>query len=165
MKWNFVTAYAISVKIVSLNLSYQIHQWQNHHILSTITILNFRKFWHCNQERVVLLDLQSNTFSGLHLFLWQKVCFVNVWQADILNRFLVSIFHKAIFHKIENEFLLEQSFLIWQFSPKTFDLQIHWKCLCKIDLSSLITSKVFSVTISELPHLLHANVQLDIFLL
>ena len=165
MKWSSKTAYEKSVKIVSLNLSYQIHQWQNHRILSSFTILNFQKFWHCNQERVVLLDLQSKTYSCLRLFLFQKVRFVNVREADILNHFLVSIFHKEFFHKIENEFFVEQSFFIWFLSPKPSDLQIHWKCLCKMNLSSLIWWKVFSVAISELPQLLHAKVRLDIFLL
>ena len=137
----------------------------NHRILSSFTILNFHKFWHCNQERVVLLDLQSKTYSCLHLFWFQKVRFGNVRQADILNQFLVCIFHNEFFHKIGNEFFLEQSFLIWFLSPTPFGLQIHWKCLCKMDLSSLITWKVFSVTISELLQLLHANVRLDVFLL
>ena len=141
MKWSSKTAYEKSVKIVSLNLSYQIHQWQNHRILSSFTIQNFQKFWHCNQERVVLLDLQSKTYSCLHLFLFQKVRFVNVRQADILNHFLISIFHKELFHKIENEFFLEQSFLIWFLSPTPFGLQIHWKCLCKRDLSNFNNMK------------------------
>ena len=165
MKWNCNTAHEIFVKKVSLNASYRIDQGQNHQILSSFTILNLHKFWHCNQERLVLLEMQSNTYSCLHLFLFQKVRFVNVRQADILNHFLVSIFHKEFFHKIENEFFVEQSFFIWFLSPKPSDLQIHWKCLCKMNLSSLIWWKVFSVAISELPQLLHANVRLDIFLL
>ena len=144
MKRSFKTAYENSVKKVSLNLSYQIHQWQNNHVLSSFTILNFHKFWKCNEEKVVLLDLQSNTFSCHQIFLFQKARFVNVRQADIHNLSLVSVFHKAIFLKIEIEFFPEHSFLVWFLSPKTFDLQIPWKCLCKTDLSSLITWKMFS---------------------
>ena len=56
-------------------------------------------------------------------------------------------------------------FIVWILSTKPFDLQIHWKCLCQTDLSSLITWKVFSVKFSEIPQLLHVNVRLDIFLL
>ena len=111
-KMKLQTAYELSVKLVSLNLSYQIHQWQNHHILGSFTILNFHRFWQCNQERVVFLDLQSNTFSCLHLVLFHNFRFVNVRHADNHNLFSFPFFTKQIFIELKLNFFLSSLFCL-----------------------------------------------------
>ena len=73
MKWSCKTAYETSVKKVSLNLSYQIHQWQITafyvpspywiSISSGIVIRIGLSFWTCNQKLILVF-----TYFGFRRF-------------------------------------------------------------------------------------------------
>ena len=101
----------------------------------------------------------------VHIFIYFCFKSLALWtfgKPTISGLFWYPIFTKRFFIKLTKN-LTFSNLCIWFLSLELFDLHTHWKSLCKKNLSSLITSKVFSVMFFELPELLRSNIRPDIF--